>query len=198
MKYIIYVILAGLAVSTNAVAGSSVTRAPGGSIKTELGYGIVLNKGSSLQREWITIHDDVIPADLVSTVGVKTIYESGGTYSSGSYKYSADYKVKANEDLTAIEVIFLTFDIWGDLLRNLSATDIVDVKSGETRTFDAKWNVFSENEVSEYYASIAYIAQVRTKAGRVIKTDPTIVVREAQKFSAKFKASDLEPEPKKK
>ena len=63
---------------------------------------------------------------------------------------------------------------------------------------DAKWNVYSENEVSEYYASIAFIAQVRTKTGRIIKADPIIVIQEAQKFSKKFKESDLEPEPKKK
>jgi len=198
MKHIVLIVFAILAVCSNAIDESNVTRASGGSIKTELGYGIVLNKESSLQREWITIHNNAIPADLVGTVGVKTIFEPGGRYSSGNYWYKAVYTVKASEDLTAIEVRFLIFDIWGDFLRILSATDIVDLKSGETRNFDATWNVFSENEVSEYYASIAYIARVRTKTGLVIKADPTVVVREAQKFSAKFKASDLEPEPKKK
>ena len=198
MRQIIFVVIAIFIMCSNSIAGSNVTRDSGGSIKTELGYGIVLNKESSLQREWITIHDDAIPADLVGTVGVKTIYESEGKYSRGDYRYIAYYTVKANENLTALEVRFLTFDIWGDLLRSLSATDILDLKSGESRKFVAKWNVYSENEVSGYYASIAYIAQVRTETGRVIKADPSVVVQEAQKFSAKFKASDLEPEPKKK
>ena len=198
MKQIISVVVAVFVMCSSAIAGSNVTLKSGGSIRTNLGYGIVLNKESSLQRVWITIHDDTILADLVGTVGVRTIYESGEQYSRGDYKYKDDYTVKTNQDLTAIEVRFLTFDIWGDHLRNLSATDIVDLKSGETRSFDAKWNVFSENEGSEHYASIAYIAQVRTKSGRVIKADLNMVVKEAQKFSARFKASDLEPEPKKK
>ncbi len=198
MRQIIFIVVAIFTMCSSAIAGSNVTRESGGSIKTELGSGSVLNKGSSLQREWITIHNDSIPADLVGTVGVTTIYEVGGRYSSGGYRYNADYTVKANEDLTGVEVRYLTFDIWGGLLRNLSVTDIVDLKSGESRKLDAKWNVYSENEVSEDYASIAYITQVRTKTGRVIKADPSIVVQEAKKFSAKFKESDLEPEPKKK
>jgi hypothetical protein len=102
------------------------------------------------------------------------------------------------EDVTAIEVRFLAFDIWGNHLRNLSATDILDLKAGETKSFDARWNVFSENEASKYYASIAYIAQVRTKSGRVLRMNPELAVNEARKFSSKFEASDLEPEPQKK
>lgn len=197
MKTTIAVGILALFIGSAAVVVSEIARESGGSIKTDLGS-VVLNEESSLQREWITIHDNAIPADLVGTVGVKTIYQSGGRYSSGDYMYTADYKVKATEDLTAIELRLLTFDVWGDHVRNLSATEIVDLKAGEVREFHPGWNVFSENEASEYYASIAYIARVRTKSGRVIKADPAIVVEEARKFSEKFQASDLEPEPKKK
>jgi len=175
-----------------------ITRSSGGSIKTELGYGIILNRESSLEREWITIHDDSIPADLVGTVGVRTIYEEGGRYSSGGYRYTANYTIKAMEALTAFEVRFLLFDIWGNHIRTLSATGIIDLKAGETRSFDAEWILYSENEASEYYASIAYIAQVRTKSGRVIKANPKVVIKEARKFSSKFAVSDLEPKPEKK
>ena len=187
-----------LAVSSNTIAAQSVTKESGGSIKTELAYGIVLNKESSLTREWITVHDSSLPADISGTVGVKTIYESGERYSSGSYKYSAEYTITTKEALSAVEVRFLTFDIWGDHSRNLSATDIIDMDAGGTKKFDGKWNVYSENEVSEYYASIAYIAQVRTKSGRVIKADPKVVLEQARKFSKKFVEGDLEPKPEKK
>lgn len=75
-----------LMVSSNSIAAQSVTKSSGGSIKTELGYGIVLNKESGLTREWITVHDSSLPADITGTVGVKTIYKSGERYSSGSYQ----------------------------------------------------------------------------------------------------------------
>lgn len=187
-----------IAISSNTIAAQSVTKEPGGPIKTELGYGIVLNEESSLTREWITVHDSALPAAISGTIGVKTLYKSGERYSSGSYQYSAEYTITTKEALSAIEVRFLTFDIWGDHSRNLSATDIVDMGAGSTKKFDGKWNIYSENEVSEYYASIAYIAQVRTKSGRVIKADPKVVLEQARKFSKKFDDADLEPKPEKK
>lgn len=194
-KIIVFLIIICIVSPTVVAQVQKITRSSGGSIKTELGYGIVLNSESSLEREWITIHDSSIPADLMGTVGVKTIYESVGRYSSGEYMYSANYSVIVQEPISAIKINFLTFDIWGNHVNNLSATEIIDLQKGETKSFDSKWRLYSENEASEFYASIAYIAQVRTKAGRVIKPDPKIIVDEARKFSSKFSESDLEPKP---
>lgn len=53
---------------------TTVTKADGGRITTELGYGIALVKGSSLHREWIAVHDTAIPVDTDGTPGVDTIY----------------------------------------------------------------------------------------------------------------------------
>ena len=130
----------------SASAEQSVTKSSGGSIRTELGYGIVINKESSLTREWITIHDSALPVDISGTVGVKTIYESGERYSRGNYQYSAEYTITTTEAISAIEVRFLTFDIWGNHARNLSATKIIDLGAGSTKMFDGKWNGYSENE----------------------------------------------------
>lgn len=183
---------------SNSLVAESITTTTGGSIQTDLGYGISTNKGSTLTREWITVHDDAIPAEINKTVGVQTVYKSEGRYSSGGYKYSAEYGITVKEALTAVEVRFLLFDIWGEHTRNLSATDIIDLAAGTTKTFDGKWNVYSENEVAEFYASIAYIAQVRTEDGRVIKANPNNVLDQAKKFSEKFTESDLEPKPEEK
>ena len=195
-KAIIVITLLG-SFSVNLIADDEITRASGGSIKTELGYGIVTNEGSSLTREWITVHDNSIPADINGTIGVKTVYESGDRYSRGDYRYSTQYRITVKESLSVIEVRFLLFDIWGDHVRNLSSTDIIDIDAGATKAFDAKWNVYSENEVSEYYASIAYISQVRTNSGKVVKANSELVLEQAKKFSKKFTESDLEPNPEK-
>ncbi len=172
----------------------SITRQDGGSLKTELGYGIVLNAQSSLTREWITIHDASFPADIVDTVGVRTKYESGRV--SGSYMYEASYIITSREALTAVDIRFLLFDVWGNHIRTLVASELVDYDPAQTRGFSGKWNLFSENEASEYYASIAYIARVRTKEGRVIEGNRNAALAEARKFSRKFTEDDLEPKPK--
>jgi len=52
----------------------TVTRGSGGSVRTPLDYNISVNKESSLNREWITIHDPSSPLALIDNVGVTTRY----------------------------------------------------------------------------------------------------------------------------
>jgi hypothetical protein len=170
-------------------AQTTVTRASGGSIRTELSPGIVVNKESTLEREWITIHQE-LPADLVGTTGVRTVYKSGR--STGEYVYESRVTIEAKEPLTAITVHYLLFDIWGRHVRTLALTEVIDIAPGR-KSFSGTWRAWSENDVATYYASIAYLSRIRTKAGRVISADIAPVLTEAKKFTNKFTAEDLEP-----
>jgi hypothetical protein len=187
-----------LAVSVSAFATdayaqtkASFSRGTGGSIQTELGSGIVVNKGSTLQREWLTLHDPAAQVEIKDTVGVATTYVRDRI--SGHYEYTAKLRVVPSVDLAAIEVRFLTFDLWGDHGKTLVMNEIEDMPANVEHPLSGQWRVWSENEVSEHYASIAYVSRIRTKDGRVISTDPTPVIEEARKFSKKFTAADLEP-----
>lgn len=172
--------------------GVEITRGSGGSIKTVLSQNIVLNKDSSLQREWIAIKHAAMPVKVKGTPGVQTKYESGRGYS-GNYLYTADFEIEVTEPVTAIEIRFITFDVWGERGKSLVMTEIQDYAAG-THKLSGKWNLYSENEASEYYASVAYVARVRTKDGKVIAADVRPVVDEAKKFYSKFSETDLEPE----
>ena len=178
---------------SDATAGvAEVTRAPGGSIRTMLSQSIVLNEGSTLVREWIAFKHSALPVKLNGTPGIKTKYDSGRGYS-GSFKYTASFEIDVAEPVTAIEIRFLTFDVWGETGRSLVMTRIKDFAPG-THTLDGVWNLYSENEASEFYASIAYVSRIRTKDGKVLVADVRPVVDEAQKFNGKFTETDLEPE----
>jgi hypothetical protein len=173
-----------------------VTKAAGGSIQTKLSESIIVNKESGVVREWLALHDPSMPADLVGTPGVTTVYVPDRVR--GEYQYKANPSVQAKEALAAVEIRFLVFDIWGQHVRTLLSDEIADMAPGSTRKLSAVWHLFSENECSKHYASIGYISRVRTKDGQVVDADPAPVIREAQKFSKKFTAADLEPkaEPK--
>jgi hypothetical protein len=172
---------------------TTVSRGSGGSVTTNLGYNIKVNPNSTLEREWVTAHDSLSPADLVGTVGVITAYKDGGTYSSGEYRYRATVPINFREDVTAIEVRFVLFDIWGQFTKTLTSTEVEDVAAGTTKTFTPEWTVYDENTVSEHYASIAYVARVRTKSGRVFEADYGPVVAEAKKLNARFEPGWLDP-----
>lgn len=168
------------------------TRESGGSVQTKLSSNIIVNKDSTLTREWITMHDPSMPVDLVGTVGVTTKYVRDRLH--GEYQYEAAFSIDATTPVSAIEVRFLTFDVWGQHVRNLVFDEISDIQVG-TRDFKGQWRLYSENDCSRHYASIAYISRVRTRDGRVLEADPAPVVEEARKFAKKFTAADLEPKP---
>ena len=174
-----------------------VLRENGGSIQTALGHGILLNKESTLEREFITVIDPTLPAGLTQCCGVKTVYERETDYTADQYLYVAKYSLRALQDIAAFEVRFLLFNIWGRHVQTLSATEISDMPANSIRECDGRWHLFSENDACEHYASIAYTAVVRTSSGQVFESNPSPVLEEAKKFSSKFSDSDLEPTPSK-
>jgi len=171
---------------------STVTRADGGSITTDLGYGIAIAKGSSLKREWIAIHDSAFPVSLEGTPGVSTVYVS--KQYGGDYRYRARFTIAAKRPVRAVEVRFLTFDVWGDHVRTLSFEEVGDFSPGN-KDLLGEWSLYSENAVESHYASIAYVARVRLDDGSVMLAPSNAVLEEARKFSEKFTPAQLEPKP---
>lgn len=171
----------------------NVRRCDGGSVHTVISTRIIVNEHSSLRREWITITDPLVPAELTNCVGLKTDYLHRTDYESGGYRFLSKFQLMAHESLSAFEVKFLTFDIWGEHVRTLVSTDIRDLKSKENTDLQPEWPIYSENEASEFIASIAFISRVRTRDGQVVVTDKHSVMEEALRFSGKFKENDFEP-----
>lgn len=169
----------------------NVTRDDGGSITTKLGYGIAVAKDSSLHREWIAVHDVRMPVQFQGTPGVTTVYVSQDY--GGEYRYRARFEVDVKQPVRALEIRFLTFDVWGNHVRSLNLGQVADLPTGKTQ-LTGEWRLFDENDVESHYASIAYVARARLADGKIVEMDTAPVVEEAQKFSAKFQAKDLDAE----
>ena len=181
---------------SSPAGGPETTREEGGSIRTELGFGIVLNEESSLQREWIAVHDN-LPLVFEGTPGVTTSFQSGSRYSSGEYLYSAQATLTAqsSQPVTAFEVRFITFDVFGERMSTLSATEIEDIAPGGKKMFDWRWDLFRENDVSRYFASVAFIANVRTADGQVHRANYGSVLDVVRRFAEEATEADLDPSP---
>lgn len=168
-----------------------VTRDSGGTMQLDLGPGISVNKGSTLQREFIAIHDASLPVDVLGTPGIMPAFENR------DYRYKAAFIIEVKQPISAVEVRFLTFDLWGDHLHTLSMTEVKDFPPGTT-PLSATWgsSIFpSENEVSKYYASIAFIARARVATGKVFEASDSVVLGEARRLSKKFAPENLLPKP---
>ena len=173
------------------IVGQEISKADGGSIRTDLGYNIVLNKGSSLRREWVAFHEN-LPLTISGTPGVTTVWKSGEKYSRGEYNYTARATVTASQAVTAFQIRFVSFDVFGERMATLGATEIEDIAAGASRTFDWSWNAYREPDVSKYFASVAFIASVRTKDGQVHVADYNAVLQVVRQFFSEATEGDCQ------
>ena len=192
--------LFGIAISVNAqqpkTSGAtrvpvSMDRYPGGSVVTELSSSIKLNKESTLNREWFVVRDDNVPLNIEGPAGINVVYESGGQYSSGRYLYKVAYSLRAKEPIAAFELRVVVLDVFGKLIKTLTATQLTDFS--DAKSFNGTWTIWSENEASEAFASVTYVAQVRTAGGRVYEADRAAVVEQVRKVGKRITVVDLEP-----
>ena len=99
-----------------------VTNSDAGTIVTNLGYNIQVNKGSSLHRQSHIINDPSWHVKISSSA-IST------KYASSAYRFIQDGRATTTGDLTAIEVVSALFDIWGDHMKNLRAASVTDHKA---------------------------------------------------------------------
>ena len=169
------------------------TMVNGGSIQTKLSRNIIVNDNSSLNRVWVAVHDNNMPIQFYGTPGITTVYESGGTYSSGDYRYRSTAVLTTTlQDVTAFEVRYITFDVFGQRMDNFSATEVMDFSKDSSQTFSWAWRAYRENDVSEYFASIVYIAKVRTIDGNIYETNIEEVLEVAKQFQQDITVADIE------
>ena len=167
---------------------SSVTIAsePGGSVG-ELQGDMTLNSGSTLMRDWVVIHDDRLPVDFDGTPGVVPQYRGRN-----DIQYETRPTLTAREPATAVNARFITFDVFGEHVTTLGATEVVDLTPGDPRDFQWRWRS-GENDAAKHFASIAFIARVRTADGQVHTADYETILCVAELFALAATVADLDP-----
>lgn len=180
--------------SASPTTGLIVQEMDGGSVITDLGYNIQVNKGSTLRRSWFVVNDPASPLRLQGA-GIRPIYKSGGSYSSGEYNYVAVGFAQPQEDIRAFEIRFLLFDVWGQHMQTLSSTEVTDLAAGSSVDLSkaGQWRAWSENDVSELLTVVAYVSAARTRAG-IWRADPKALLREVEKIKVRLTEQQLEPE----
>jgi len=181
MKHFNYIITC-VALAFTAPAFSETIRLQGGPMAIDIGYGIKVNESSTLQREILIIQDERLPAKLTG-FKVKTAIPDR------NWEYLIEYETEITSDISAIQVKFIPFSIWGEKDIPLSATTIADIKVGKWSE-DGSWRL-SETDAVQHYAMIGFVAQVKLSSGEIIKINPELVVKEAKTFSSDFSTSDL-------
>lgn len=166
-------------------AVSQVESGTGDPMRFDLGYGIVVNEDSTVDREWSVVNDPRLPIALQTFTGLDTVHEDR------DWAHEALYVVNVKEPITAFEVRFIPFNIWGEQGTTLSSTQIYDLSTGATR-FTGTWRLYSENEAVEHFGSVAFVAQVRLADGTILKADLGPVLDAARAFADDVTEEDLD------
>jgi len=137
----------------------TVDKKEGSSVVTKLSMGIKVNDGSTLKREYTTINDASCPVQL-NGVGIET------SYASSSYAFKPIGNLIANEPIAAYEVVHLIYNVFGEHMKSLSNTEIIDINGQKDFSKYSSWYA-SENNVSEYLICVSYVSNVRTQSGKL-------------------------------
>ena len=148
--------------------------------------------GSSITLEWIVADDPAVKLYFTEVCGPKAVHKDRQT------TITAELEVRClDAKLSAIDIHFLLFSVWGEHLTTLSGEKIRDFQPNELYKENMSWNI-SNVYADAYLGSIGYVARVRTSEGLVIQADQEFILREAKRFSEKFTEEDLEPKSPKK
>lgn len=159
----------------------------GGSVAVRTASGF-MNQDSSLKRRWVVIDDLNSPAAL----------DHAGVYSRFDEKENMQYLkpagvVSPREAISAIEVRYVLFDVWGQHLRTASLTRLVDSSTHLDLRTGINWPAL-DSEVSQLVTTVAFVARVRTSEGDVWTFDPHRILRPFENLGLKITAADLVPD----
>ena len=172
----------------------TVANADGGSIQTVMPFvyseDLIINERSTLTRDWITIHDARLPVDFEGTSGLITEAQLDRRTFNHDYVYRANSTLVARQPVTAFEVAFITFDVFGSMGTRLVAREVMDIQGGEAELFDWSWRS-SNRDIRRHFASIAFVSRARDTNGKVYVADYETVSCVAALFSLAATVADL-------
>jgi len=160
-----------------------VTEIDGGNI-ANAEYGTVLHKNTSLHRKWYVLNDRTCPVQLTGA-GVTPV-------SNTAFLLKGDATTSAA--ISAIDVVAVLFDLWGDHLMNLDMLKVTDLGSNATFPLsdpDSKW-LADEHTVKEYLTSATYVRRVRLTDGKIWLADMAAVLHQITDAQLKVSKEELE------
>lgn len=159
----------------------------GGSIAIHTANGL-MNQDSSIKRRWCMIDDLNSPAGI----------DHAGIYPRFDEKENLQFLqpagvVSPRQAISAIEVRYVLFDVWGQHLRTLSLTRLVDSSTHLDLRTGINWPAL-DSEVSQLVVSVAFVARVRDSEGEVWTFDANRILPTIKNLGVIVTAADLVPD----
>ena len=151
--------------------------------------GISFNQKSSLQRETILLNVPSCPVQISAS-------SLTFSYADRGFQYKGRTTFQTQNPVSAVEIRYIVYDVFGDHLRNLSNTEAQDFAAGD-HVVEGTWNVLRENDVGEHLTTVAYVAKVRLADGKVwtFQLEPLVAALRSLNLEQKMEVEDR-PSPR--
>ncbi len=159
----------------------------GGTVAVRTASGF-LNQDSSLKRTFYSIDDASGPAAI----------EHAGVFPRLDEKEKVDYllpfgTVSPKEAISAVEVRYVLFDVWGERIRTLSSTRLVDSSTHVDFRASNRWMAL-DSEVGQLVTVVSFVARVRTAEGSLWTFDPNRMASRMESLGLNVAPPDLTPD----
>ncbi|MFQ5882974.1 MAG: hypothetical protein ACE5I9_10970 [Candidatus Methylomirabilales bacterium] len=148
---------------TSAAAELEIKRLPGGAIRADIGYGVIVNKGSSLERTIYLINDHTAPIYVLGG-RLKIAYDS----KKRRLVYRIVTDLRAKTAIKAYQVNYSIYDVFDEHIITLGAREIKDVTERVPFTGEATFNDYREKSV-EALTTFVFLRRARRGDGTVWK-----------------------------
>jgi hypothetical protein len=108
----------------------------------------------------VVLNDPECPAQL-KDAGV------GTSYSSASLRLTQSGRLICSEGISALELRYVLYDMFGRHLKTLSSLLIRDMPAAAIIEFNGYWSGLVHEIFSSLYTVVSFVAHVRTADGRV-------------------------------
>lgn len=149
------------------------------------------NAGSSLEKESILLNLPEAPVQVISST---LAFDDLPFGLSGNHTYNVRSDVVAEEPVMAFEIRHSIYDVFGELMGNLSLPEVVDFPPGE-REVRGRWSATSRAPY-EHLTTVSYVYRARLVDGTVWEADITDIARAMLSLNLDSSVMDEEQIPR--
>jgi len=135
-----------------------VQRSSDGTFSFKIGT-VVLNEGSSLEREAVILNDPTCPIQI-NSASISLSYSREDR----NFLYKGTSQIESLKSVQALELRHVLFDVFGQHLKNLSNFKVQDFEAGNSE-LSGEWRVYPEGDIGKFLSSVTFIVRVRLEDG---------------------------------
>jgi len=122
-------------------------------------------------------------------------YQVGSRYTSEGIRHSVKFKNTSARKIVAVQIGFVSFDVWNEFLDRTGGVSIEDIAPMESKK--GTWVASAYADFS-FLTGFAYVSHVRFSDGIIWSADLDAIAEEMRKIERDFDVQKLKGKPEKK